>query len=58
MRKHYIQDQFLNEIIGQTVRSVLVIAGVATLIVAGLTVEPSSIASSFNDAIALLNGDA
>ncbi len=57
MKKHYIQDQFLNEIIGQTVRSVLVIAGVATLIVAGLTVEPSSIAASFQDAMALLNSN-
>lgn len=54
MRKHYIQDQFLNELIGQTARSVMIIAGVATLIIAGLSVEPSSIASRFQDAMALL----
>jgi hypothetical protein len=58
MKKHYIQDQFLNELIGQTTRSVLVIAGVVGLIIAGLTVEPSSLVSNFQDAMALLDSHA
>jgi hypothetical protein len=53
MRKHYIQDQFLSQFIGQTVRSVLVVAGVATFIIVGLSVNLGDV-SSFENVMALL----
>ena len=45
MKKHYYEDQFLSALWGQTIRSLCVIAAVATLIVTGISTEMSDIQS-------------
>ena len=55
MKKHYIQDQFISELLNQSIRSVLLIAGMAGLVVAGLTIDSNTVIANFHDAVALLD---
>lgn len=53
MKKHYLEDQFLNAFIGQIMRSVFMIAAVAGLIVTGLSVDTTDL-STLDDVLTLL----